>query len=118
MGKCGSSGYTSAGAPVAGTVFNVDLRDIESNNLIKDWTLIVAPDAPGDGSDAENITVGATPDTDGANDDGTIAVTVVPPTAIDPAVAVNTYQTFVSLKATGAREARLRFTVKVIDSTP
>ncbi|MXZ75797.1 MAG: collagen-like protein [Gemmatimonadetes bacterium] len=109
-------GYTDAGAPVAGTLFDVNLRDIVSNDLITTWTLTVTPAAPEDGTTAANMGVGASGAT--ANADGTITVTVVPPSSVGTGVAVGTYQTFVSLKATGAREARLRFTVKVIDSTP
>ncbi len=108
--------YTEAGAPVAGTLFDVNLRDIVSNDLITAWTLAVTPAAPEDGTTAANMGVGATGAN--ANADGTITVTVVPPSSVGTGVAVGTYQTFVSLKATGAREARLRFTVKVIDSTP
>ena len=109
-------GYTDAGAPVAGTLFDVNLRDIVSNDLITTWTLTVTPAAPEDGTTAANMGVGASGAA--ANADGTITVTVVPPSSVGTGVAVGTYQTFVSLKATGAREARLRFTVKVIDSTP
>ena len=109
-------GYTDAGAPVAGTVFDVNLRDIGSNDLITAWTLSLSPDTVGDGTSAANMTVGAAGGTITA--DGTIPVTVTPPANVATDVAVGTYQTFVSLNATGAREARLRFTVKVIDSTP
>ena len=109
--------YTDAGAPASpGTMFDVNLRDIVSNDLITTWALTVTPAAPEDGTVAANMGVGATGGT--ANADGTITVTVIPPSSVATTVAVGTYQTFVSLKATGAREARLRFTVKVIDSTP
>ena len=108
--------YTDAGAPLTGTMFDVNLRDIVSSDLITTWTLAATPTTPGDGTVAANMGVGAA--VANANADGTITVTVTPPGSVAATVATGTYQTFVSLKATGAREARLRFTVKVIDSTP
>ena len=126
--------FTDAGAPETGTVFNVNLRDIVSQVLITNWTLAVTPVASSATGGTAAVTgdtpvaqvdplLGATMNpTDGIGLDsngGTIAVTIAPASGgITSGIAVGDYHTFVSLTATGAREARLQFTIKVIDSTP
>ena len=124
--------WTDAGAPEGGTTFTVSLRDKASNSLIENWTLGASPAA----SEASGGAA-ATPDTDppvaqvnpvlgatmapanGAATTGSVDVTIAPAgDGITRGVTVGTYHTFVSLTSTGAREARLQFTIRVIDSTP
>ncbi len=122
--------WTDAGADgTTGTAFTVNLRDIVSNELITNWTLVVAPATAVAGAAATpdtdppvaqvNPTLGAAaePASGTATTTGTVTVTVTAadvPTGIVP----GDYPTYVSLRSTGAREARLRFVLRVIDSTP
>ena len=122
LGKDGGAGFTTpeVASGNATTVFDVNLRDVMSGDLITAWTLGVSPANPVAGtaatdSDAQvDPAVGAAAGT--ANDDGTVTVTITAEpvtTDIDEGV----YETFVSLTATGAREARLRFTIEVVDTS-
>ncbi len=119
-------GWTDAGAPEDGTEFTVNLRDRVSNSLIDNWTLSVTPTSAAAGTaateeDAQvDPVLGAVMDpADGAATTGAIEVTIAPHTdGVTDGITVGTYHTFVSLTSTGAREARLQFTISVIDSTP
>ena len=114
-GKTGGEGWTTPDVTTddATTVFDVDLRDVASNALITSWTLGVSPGTAVAGDATNDPMVGAA--AAAANEDGTVTVTITA-TAPDAAVMADTYETFVSLTATGAREARLRFTITVIDA--
>ena len=118
-------GFTDATDPDGNgthdTVFNVNLRDVVSNDLITTWALTVSPGTAVAGTPATtdpvaaqvNPAVGAA--AAAANADGTVAVTVT--VADVPAgIKAGRYNTFVSLRAIGAREARLLFTITVKDA--
>ena len=122
--------WTDAGAPAAGTEFTVNLRDKVSNSLIENWTLSLGdtPTAATGGTAADTLSDPPTAQVNpvlgaamtpagGVATTGAVQVTVSA-TDIAAGIAVGTYHTYVSLRSTGAREARLQFTIRVIDSTP
>ena len=121
-GRTLTDGTVEAGwtTPATGTtaptsVFDVNLRDLDSNDLLTVWTLNIT------GATGSAVAGDATTDPAvGVNQaavtaDGTIAVTIST-AAPDAAVEAGTYETFISLSATGARAENLRFTITVIDA--
>ncbi|MDE2728418.1 MAG: hypothetical protein OXI19_10355 [Gemmatimonadota bacterium] len=121
-GRTLTDGTVEAGwtTPATGTtaptsVFDVNLRDLDSNDLLTVWTLnITGATGTAVAGDATNDpAVGVNQGT--INDDGTIAVTISTANP-DAAVEAGTYETFISLSATGARAENLRFTITVIDA--
>ena len=123
-----TAAWTDAGAPQTGTVFTVNLRDRVSNSLIDNWSLAVTPTTAtaGEAAVADPATAQVDPvlgasmsgSPAGTTETGAVDVTIAPVATLADGIAVGTYHTFVSLTATGAREARLQFTIRVIDSTP
>ncbi len=120
-------GWTTpdAGAADATTEFEVNLRDIVTENLIDVWSLGVTPATPVAGTAAAGTTaqvdpkVGAVSSDNGSATAATGALTVtVTANAVPSGITAGTYETFVSLTSTGAREARLRFTITVKDAPP
>ena len=110
-------GWTTpnSGTTAATSVFDVNLRDLESNDLITVWTLNITGATgtaqAGDATNDPEIGVNQA----AINADGTIAVTISTAN-IDDAVEADTYEHFISLSATGARAENLRFTITVIDA--
>ena len=121
-------GWTTPDVGTAGTAtseFEVNLRDVVTNNLIDVWNLGVTPSAAAvsgtaaTDSDAQvDPTLQATSSDGGAATatTGALTVTVTTANSITAGIEAGTYETFVSLTSTGAREARLRFTITVIDA--
>jgi len=118
-------GWTTPNAGVADatTEFEVNLRDIVTDNLIDVWSLGVTPATAVAGTAATDTDAQIDPKVGAASSDGgnataaTGALTVtVTANAVPAGVTEGEYETFVSLTSTGAREARLRFTITVIDA--
>ncbi len=104
-----------AGAPIAGTVFNVNLINTVTNEAIDTYELGVSPASGSAGSASAGPTVGATAAAATAATGGTAIVTVVP-VNVDANVKEGTYESFITLSATGAKSVRLRFTIQVKDA--
>ncbi|MCY3771987.1 MAG: hypothetical protein OXG98_08205 [Gemmatimonadetes bacterium] len=129
-GKTGGAGFTTPdiASGDATTEFEVNLRDLVSSDLLEVWNLGVTPAAPVAGTAADPNASPATAQVDpavgaaGANNGaatvatgGSVTVTVTA-SQVPEGITEGTYETFVSLTATGAREARLRFTITVINA--
>ena len=107
-GATGGAAYDATedgNAPVAGSVFNVNLRYKDSKEVIeRAWTLTAAPAVPADGSTAALMSVGATVTTAASDaNGGTAVVTVVPPTTPVAGVKAGTYPSIVVLSTTDGR---------------
>ena len=113
------AGWTTpaTGTTAATSDFDVNLRDLDSNDLLTAWTLNITPaslSAPVAGdADTEPQVGAAIQGTITA--DGTFTVRVSTANVPDT-VEEGTYETFVTLSATGARAENLRFTITVIDA--
>ena len=129
-GKTGGAGFTTpdVASGDATTEFEVSLRDMVSNDLLTVWDLGVTPASPVAGTAADPNADPATMQIDpkvgaaGANEGaasaatgGSVTVTVTA-NPVPDGIDAGTYETFVSLTSTGAKEARLRFTIEVIDA--
>ena len=91
------------------TEFNVNLYDIISNDRIDNWNLNVTVTGPGMHLISPNEL---------SSQDNDATKTVILTAAVNSDVEVDTYPVIVTLKSTGAKELRLRFTVEVVDTTP
>ncbi len=100
----------------ATTLFNVNLINTVTNEAIDTYSLTIAPAAGVAGDATTAPTVGAAETTPAAMANGGTAVVTVTPATPDAAVKAGTYESYVSLKSTGAKEVRLRFTIQVKDA--
>ncbi len=113
----------NAGVGDATTEFEVNLRDIVTDNLIDVWSLGVTPTTPVAGTAATETVAQVDPKVGALSSDngnataatGGLTVTVTA-NAVPAGIKADEYETFVSLTSTGAGEARLRFTITVIDA--